>query len=154
MGAFFGLGFIVGPLVGSLLLRFGQVETIFWFGGIFALIELVLIITHFSNTNVPDQVKKLTYNSFQIILKYLKKPELRNFLISLCLVGVGGFIINASISLYMLSKFGTTGEVSGYVFAFMGVLSAINLGFLAPKFWTKQFSNKQLIVFSHIVFII
>jgi len=86
MGAFFGLGFIVGPVIGSVLLKFGSVTNIFWFGTIFALIEFVLILTHFSNTNHLQPEKKLTYNSLHIMRKYLKKPTMRNILVSLAML--------------------------------------------------------------------
>jgi DHA1 family tetracycline resistance protein-like MFS transporter len=154
MGALFGMWFIVGPVVGSLLLKFGGIETIFWFGALFALIEVVLITVHFSNTNEADPQKVLSYNSFNVMRKYFRKPDMRNFLISMFLLGVGGFMINATQSLYMNNLFGTSGEEYGYYLALVGIITALNLGFLVPRFWTKMFSNKQLIIMSHIVLII
>jgi hypothetical protein len=49
--------------------------------------------------------------------KYVRKPEIRNFLLSLCFLGIGAFIVNASQSLYMNTLFGTTGEQYGYFLA-------------------------------------
>lgn len=154
MGAFFGLGFIVGPVIGSVLLKFGSVTNIFWFGTIFALIEFVLILTHFSNTNHLQPEKKLTYNSLHIMRKYLKKPTMRNILVSLAMLWIGAFIVNASQSLYMNNMFGTTGEQYGYYLAIVGIISACNLGYLVPNFWMKKFSHNSLIILSHIVLII
>lgn len=154
MGAFFGLGFIVGPLIGALLLKTGSVTNIFRFGAIFALIEIVLIITNFSNTNQLQPEKALTYNSFEIMWKYLKKPDLRNILISLFFLGIGGFIVVASQSLYMHSLFGTNGSQYGVILAASGVLSALNFGVLIPKFWMKTFSHKALVILCHVALII
>lgn len=136
------------------MLKFGGIETIFWFGALFALIEVVLITVHFSNTNEADPQKVLSYNSFNVMRKYFRKPDMRNFLISMFLLGVGGFMINATQSLYMNNLFGTSGEEYGYYLALVGIITALNLGFLVPRFWTKMFSNKQLIIMSHIVLII
>jgi hypothetical protein len=91
-----------------LLLKFGGIPFVFGFGALFALVELVLIIMHFSNTNIPDRLKELSYNTFTIMRKYVSKPDLRNFFISLFFLGIGAFIINASQSLYMNTLFGTT----------------------------------------------
>jgi MFS transporter, DHA1 family, tetracycline resistance protein len=154
MGAIFWLWFIIGPVIGALILRFGNVSTIFAFGALFALLEVILIAVKFNNTNVLDTAKKLTYNSFTVMWKYLKKPELRNFIVSLGLLGIGTFTINASQSLYMNNLFGTTGEHYGYFLAIIWVLSALNLWLIVPKFWLKRFTPRQVIMVSHITLII
>jgi len=119
MGAFFGLGFIIWPAIGALCLRYGDVTTIFWVGAVLALFELVLIISQFSNTNHPSKSDSsvLKFNSFGIIAKYVRKPRLRKLLLSLFALGVGGFIVNSSLSLYMDNNFGTSGEQFGYYLA-------------------------------------
>lgn len=154
MGAIFGLGFIIWPVIGALILRYGDVWTIFAFGAIFALIEVLLISLQFKNTNTLDHHKELNYNSFVVMKKYFKKPELRNFIISLWLLGIGTFTINASQSLYMNNLFGTSGEQYWYFLAIIWVLSALNLWLIVPRFWLKKFSPKQVIMISHITLIL
>ncbi len=154
MGALFGLGFIIGPIFGSLLLGLGGVHSIFIFGTIFGLLELILLFFWFKNTNELVHAKHITYNSFKVMHKYLKHPTIRNILVSLCLLGIGWFTINATQSLYMNWLFGTTGAQYGYYLAIVWVISAVNLGFLVPKFWMKKFSHNWLIIFSHIILII
>lgn len=156
MGAFFGLGFIIGPVIGALCLRYGDVTTIFWTGAILGLFELVLIVSQFSNTNHPAKSAwaVLNFNSFGIIAKYVRKPRLRNLLLSLFALWVGGFIVNSSLSLYMDNKFSTSGEEFGYYLAILWVITALNMAVLLPKFWSKILSNKNLILLAHIVFII
>ena len=113
MGAFFGLGFIIGPVLGAILLKFGGIHGIFWAGTIFALIEIILIAANFKNTNTPDHNKHLDYNSLSIMVKYFKKDHIRQLLISLAFLGIGGFIVNASMGLYMQGLFGTAGSQYG-----------------------------------------
>jgi hypothetical protein len=76
-------------------LKLGGVHGIFWAGFIFALVEVALIMIQFRNTNNPDHERILNYNSFGVILKYFKKDHIRQLLISLSLLGIGGFIVNS-----------------------------------------------------------
>jgi MFS family permease len=154
MWAFFGVWFIIGPLLWSLLLKHWGVEGIFWFGTIFAIIELILIMTKFHNTNTLDHDRHLSYNAFRIIWKYFHKDGIKTLLLSMFFLGVWVFIVNSGQSLLMHTRFGTTGSQYGVYMAIMGVIMAVNLGLLIPKFWTKHFDNKQIIRISHIAFII
>jgi hypothetical protein len=99
--------------LGAVLLKFGGVHGIFWAGTIFALIEIILIAVQFKNTNTADNDKHLDYNSFTIMIKYFKKDHIRQLLVSLALLGIGGFIVNASMGLYMQGLFGTAGSQYG-----------------------------------------
>jgi DHA1 family tetracycline resistance protein-like MFS transporter len=153
MGAFFGLWFIIWPLIWSLLLQFTGVEGIFRFGTIFALLEWGLIFLYFNNTNHPETSKSIGFNAFAIMRKYLRKDEMRSFLLSLFLLGIGGFVVFASLSLFMHTAFWTSGSVYGYILAVSWVISAFNMWYLVPKFRTKRFSHRQLIIWTHIVLI-
>lgn len=154
MGAIFGLGFIIGPIFGSLILRFGNVTSIFAFGAVFALLEIILVYLKFKNTNELHPHKHIVYNPFRVMRKYLKHPTISNLLVSLAFLGIGGFIINSSMSLYMNGLFGTTGEQYWYYLAFAGVLAALNMSVLVPKFWLKHFSLKKIIWIAHMVLMV
>lgn len=158
MWAFFWLGFIVGPVIGALCLKFGDINTIFWIGAILAWLELVMIITQFHNTNIPLESDEthppLQYNSFAVVWKYVRKDALRNLLLSMFALWVGWFMINASQSLYMNDHFGTSGERYGYYLAVMWVIVWLNMAVLLPKFWTKIMTYKSLIIMAHIVLIV
>ena len=154
MWAFFGLWFIIGPLLWSLLLKFFSVDWIFRFGALFGGIELLLIWLYFKNTNPLQHEKHISFNTFHIMRKYLRKETMRNFLISFFFLGVWWFIINISLSLFMNGKFGTSGEVYGYLLSISWLISAFNMAFLIPRFWTKYLSHKQLIIWTHIALIV
>lgn len=154
MGAFFGLGFIIGPVLGAMLLKFGGVHGIFWAGTIFAVIEIVLIAMQFKNTNTADHDKHLDYNSFIIMIKYFKKDHIRQLLISLAFLGIGGFIVNASMGLYMQGLFNTSGSQYGLYLGIAGVIGALNMGYLIPKFWLKKFHTDTVNVINHLSLII
>lgn len=154
MGAIFGMWFIIWPVMGALLLKFGGVESIFRFGAIFALIEATLIAVQFRNTNIPVPEKHLTYNSFAVMLKYFRKDHMKQVLVSFALLGIGWFIINAGMSLYMNGMFGTSGEKYGYYLGVSGLIGAINMGYLIRNFWLKKFSADTVNVINHIALIL
>ena len=154
MGALFGMWFIIWPVLWSVMLKFGGVESIFWFWAVFALIEASLIAFQFRNTNTPDSERKLTYNSFAVMFKYFKKNHIRQLLISLSFLGIGGFIVNSAQSLYMNNLFGTTGERYGYYLAIAGVIWVVNMWYLIPNFWLKKFSADTVNVINHISLIL
>ncbi len=154
MGAFFGLWFIIWPLLWSLLLSFSWVEWIFWFGVLFSTIELWLILLYFKNTNTPILTKEISFNAFGVMWKYLRKESMRSFLLSLFFLWVWWFAISTALSLFMNTKFWTTWVMYWYILAISGLLSAFNLWLLIPKFWTKYFTTRQLIIWSHIALIV
>lgn len=151
MGAFFGLWFIIWPIIGSLLLQRWGVEMIFVGGGIIALIQVLLFWYMFDNTNLPQSHITITYSPFRTIKHFISQPQLTYLLISFIALWIGWFIINATQSLYMFNTFGTPGTRYGYYLAGLGVLSAINMALLVPKFWTRHRSNHHLLVWSFTV---
>ncbi len=154
MGAFFWLGFIIWPVLWSILLKLGGVHGIFWAGFIFALVEVALIMIQFRNTNNPDHERVLNYNSFAVILKYFKKDHIRQLLISLSLLGIGWFIVNSGMSLYMNGLFGTAWSEYGIYLGIAGVIWALNMWYLIPKFWLKKFTIDSLNILNHVSLIL
>lgn len=154
MGAFFGVWFIIWPVIWGLLLKFFDVTGIFWFGAIFALIELFLIIVHFHNTNTLQHDKTIIYKTITVFMTYLKREEMRNLLLSFFSLGIWWFITSTSLSLFMNTQFGTSWTTYGYFLGTLGVISAINMGFLLPKFWAKYLSSRQLIIWIHSILIV
>lgn len=154
MGALFGLGFIIWPVIWSLILKFGHVESIFKFSVVFALIEFVLIAVQFRNTNIPQSTKILNFNSFSLMWDYFKREGFRVLLISMSLLGIGWFMIHTGLSFYMKDAFNTSGAVFGYYLWISGLLSALTMGYLTPKFWTKRFSHRTLFILAHTVLIL
>jgi MFS transporter, DHA1 family, tetracycline resistance protein len=154
MWAVFWLWFIIWPVIWALLLKFGWINGIFWWGTVFGVIELLLLIFAFRNTNTLEPIKVISFNSLWVIYKYFSKEHLRPFLLSLGLLWVWWFMINATQSLYMNHLFGTSGEHYWYYLAWLGIIMWINMAVLVPKFWTKKFSNQYLIIGAHIALIV
>jgi DHA1 family tetracycline resistance protein-like MFS transporter len=154
MWAIFGIWFIIGPLIGSVILSLGHVTSIFWFGALFALIEVILLITHFQDKSTPSPTKKIRIDTLTVLKSYLTDNRFQTFLYSMFFLGTGSFIINATQSLYMNTRFGVSGVWYGYFLAFAGLISAYNMWVLVPKFWTRMYWYKTLIRICHSVLII
>ena len=88
------------------------------------------------------------------MIKYFKKDHIRQLLISLAFLGIGGFIVNASMGLYMQGLFNTSGSQYGLYLGIAGVIGALNMGYLIPKFWLKKFNPDTLNVINHISLIL
>ncbi len=148
MGALFGIGFILWPFLGSLILWRGGVNAIFIFGGCLAALQLFFVLFTFHNTNNEhlDDTKIIQRNPFKTIRKFIIQPTLKPWLLSFMSLGIAMFVVNSSQSLYMHNLFGTSGERYGYILAVSGLIMAINMGILIPKFWTKKFSTRALLI--------
>ncbi len=147
MWALFGIGFILWPFLGSVLLGQRGVDAIFIFGWCLAAAQLMLVLLAFHNTNKEDldHHKVIQRNPIITIKKFITEPTLKPWLLSLMALGVAVFIVNSSQSLYMHNLFDTSGERYGYILAIAWVIIAINMGVLIPKFWMKIFSTRYLL---------
>lgn len=152
LGALFGLWFIVGPLVGSVLLKYG-VERIFAFCAIFATIETIIIVWKYKETNNHIAHRKITYNPFPIFVKYLRQKKYQWVMGSTFLLNTATFCYQSIMAILLNTQFGVPGYQVGYFLAVVGLVSVINQWFLVPKFWTKYFSNNTLFYIIHIAMI-
>jgi hypothetical protein len=117
-------------------------------------LELIALAVWFVNTNKLDSEKILTYNPLRIIRKYIVRPDLKYWMLSMMAIGVGGFVIFGSQSLYMSNVFGTSGSTYGYYLSFMGVLTAINMAILVPRVWMKKLHTSHILIINFLALII
>lgn len=145
LGAMFGLGFVVWPILGSLLMESGSVHSIFLFGLLFAVVNIVLVLTVFKETNHHRSHRKVTINPFPLLWKYVSHIDYRWIMISLFFVGVASFSYQSIMAIIAEQTFGVPGSHIWYYLAGIGVITIINQVLIVPKFWIKKFTNKQLL---------
>lgn len=145
LGALFGLGFIIWPLLGTLLLQHGGLPLIFGFGFLFAFIDILLIAFKLKETNQHKTDRKITWNPFPTFKKYFTKKKFVWILTSLLLIGIGTFSYQSILSILMEQRFGIPGAQIGYYLAIFWLLSTLNQAIVIPKFWIKRFWNKTLL---------
>jgi MFS transporter, DHA1 family, tetracycline resistance protein len=154
IGAVFGIGLIVGPLLGGVLSQI-SLSLPFWFVGGLALCNVVLAFFNLPETNqFRDKEKRITFNPFKPILKAVGNPNLRPgfsawFLFGLSLAGQ-----QSVLSLYLAGAFGFNSFLISLVMAGTGIILVFNQAFFLKKIWLKHFSEEKLSIYFFFVLFI
>jgi MFS transporter, DHA1 family, tetracycline resistance protein len=135
IGAAFGLGFIIGPVIGGISSKWGtNVPFLIAAGltllnviyGYFILPESLSI----DNRRDFDWKRANPISSLQNLKKY---PIVSGLVISLVLTFIASHAVQSNWSFYTIYKFNWTPEIVGYSLAVVGVLIAFVQGFLIRK---------------------
>ena len=148
IGAAFGLGFIIGPAAGGLLSQGGYALPAFVAAAL-ALINLILIYAWLTKSLPVERRSQAHQNrpaiSLAALLTTLQRPFTGSLLITRFFFGVAFAIFQTVFALYALTKFGLSAAQTGYILAYVGVLSVITQGFLVG--WiTRKIREDILIV--------
>lgn len=152
MGSIFGLGFIVGPLLGGFVSQQFSISAAFVIPAVLSLLNGVLIyfILPESNTNLQKHIKIEILN-FKIA-KEVMKPKNIGFLILLFMfVNFALSLIIGVFSLLGHNKFGWDSGQNGLYFGLIGLSSFTTQMFLI-RLLVKRFSEVQMIKLGLIVF--
>ena len=153
IGAAFGLGFVFGPAIGGILSRWG-INVPFLFAGGLALANAVLLYFTLPETVTPDhpaRVSAASGRSWTQLFAALREPALA-FVMSIYFLSIIAFsIMTAVFSLFMLFRFGYDPWHVGWIFAFVGIVSAIIQGGLIGKL-VKRFGEPALVIAGALLF--
>lgn len=144
LGAAFGLGFIIGPVMGGLLGQFGSrvpfmaaaaLSLLNWLYGFFILPESLPA----ENRRPFDWKRANPIGSLKRLEKY---PVIYGLLASLTLLYIAVHAVQSNWSFYVMEKFGWSEAMIGYSLGAVGLLSAIVQGYLIklilPKLGQKR----------------
>ena len=153
IGAAFGLGFVFGPAIGGVLSRWG-INVPFLFAGTLAFANAILLYFTLPETVTPDHPARVSAASGrgwgQLIVS-LKNPRL-GFVMTIYFLSIVAFsIMTAVFSLFMMFRLGYDAFHNGWVFAYVGVISAIIQGGLIGKL-VKRFGEPALAVTGGLLF--
>src|SRR5580765_7037467 len=147
IGAAFGLGFVFGPAIGGILSRWG-INVPFLFAGGLALANTILLYFTLPETVTPDHPARVSAASgrgWRHLLVALREPRLA-YVLAIYFLGIVAFsIMTATFSLFMMFRLGYDAFHNGWVFAFVGVISAIVQGGLIGKL-VKRFGEPLLVI--------
>ena len=136
IGAAFGLGFIIGPAAGGVLSQWGYDVPAFAAAGL-SLINLALIYFWLTESlpaekrgRKEDRRPAVTLGA---LMTALQRPFTGSLLITRFFFGIAFAILETIFSLYALTRFGLSATNTGYILAYVGVLSVITQGFLVGK---------------------
>jgi DHA1 family tetracycline resistance protein-like MFS transporter len=149
IGAMFGLGFIIGPYLGGVFKSWSGEGSVIWVGLGAAILNAVNLISGFlflkeSNQQI-DPEKKRNLNPISPIIKWIQKPEYKQLMwLFFCYI-VAFSIMQITSGLLWEKKYNLTIKEATYVFAFIGITSAIFQGLLVGRL-SKKFTSRQLII--------
>ena len=147
IGAVFGVGFIIGPLLGGVLSQI-SLTLPFWFVGCLAIFNVILAFFNLPETNKHiDKTKKVSINPLKPILIASKNVKLRPGFIAWFLFGIAIAGQQSILSLYLSSAFNFNSFLISLVLGGTGVVLVINQAFLLKNVWLKHFQENKLTIF-------
>src|SRR3954451_11529804 len=153
IGAAFGLGFVFGPAIGGILSRWG-ISVPFLFAGGLALANVVLLYFALPETvtaDHPARVSAASGRGWPQLIAALRQPALA-FVMAIYFLGIVAFsIMTATFSLFMMFRLGYDAFHNGWIFAFVGIISAAIQGGLIGRL-VKRFGEPLLIIVGALLF--
>jgi multidrug resistance protein len=153
IGAAFGLGFVFGPAIGGVMSRWG-INVPFLFAGGLAFANAVLLYFTLPETITPDhpaRVSAAAGRGWKRLFASLKKPRLA-FVLTIYFLSIVAFsIMTASFSLFLMFRFGYDAFHNGWIFAFVGIISAFIQGALIGKL-VSRFGEPLLVIAGTLLF--
>jgi len=143
LGAVFGIGFTVGPMVGGVLSTVSHAFP-FWFAGMLALVNALLALftlpeTHFQRSTLP-----LSFNPLRPLARAALDRKLRPLYISWVLFALAFVTSQTVYAMYAERALGFDSFTTGMLFTLSGIFMALNQGLLLKRFWLKRFNEEQL----------
>ena len=146
IGATFGVGFVVGPLLGGFLGHFGPVVP-FWFAAGLSAVNMLGAIFLFPETNkhlVENKSRPYALNPFAPLTSAVKDKILRAPYAAWFLFQAAMAIMQSVFALYLNAAFGYGPLTVGLFLGGMGVVLALNQGIALRKFWLHRFAEPSL----------
>lgn len=146
VGAIFGVGFLVGPLIGGVLSKVSPAFP-FWFVACLALLNFILAYFFLPETNKNlHQDKKIHWNPTKPLAAAFKDIKLRKLYVLFFMFNVITAGSNTIFALYLMGVFKLGAYESGLFFTGIGLIAAFNQAFALKQFWLKKFTEKKLII--------
>lgn len=144
IGAMFGIGFLLGPIIGGALAKVSH-ATPFWFAGGLATVNAIMAYFFLPETHkTRDTKKELHFNPLLPLKRAIRDTELRPLYVVWIMFGLANITSQTVFSLFVSKEFGFDAFVTGLTFTGMGIIVAINQGLLLKRFWLKRFSEPTL----------
>ena len=153
IGAVFGIGFIIGPLVGGTLSSINM-KLPFIVVGIMATINTILAYFFLPETNHNRNTNKISLNPFSPIIKAFKNKKVLPLYLAWLFFGIAVSLNQSIFALYIARVFSWTVIASGLLMALTGVIISINQAFLLKKVWLKYFKESFLMIWMLVPFAI
>jgi len=151
VGAAFGLGFVVGPVISFISLTLGgnNYHVPAFVAAGFSLVSILMTIFLLKETHTPDKTLQLTSKK-EVGLKNffaaLQKPLVGFLLVAMFFQQIAFGSFQQILSLFTLSRLGLNGSGNSIIYVFVGILVVSVQGYFIGK-WSRKFGEKWLIRF-------
>ena len=144
IGAMFGIGFTLGPIIGGALAKISH-ATPFWFTGGLATINTIMAFFFLPETHYHrDAGRRLNLNPLRPLQRAIGDKELRPLYVTWVMFGLANVTSQSVFSLFVSREFRFDAFVTGLTFTGMGVIVAINQAVLLKRLWLKYFKEAAL----------
>ncbi len=143
LGAVFGIGFTVGPMVGGVLSTVSHAFP-FWFAGMLALLNAFLALFTLPETHFQRSILPLSFNPLRPLVRAALDRKLRPLYISWVLFALAFVTSQTVYAMYAERALGFDSFTTGMLFTLSGIFMALNQGLLLKRFWLKHFNEEQL----------
>jgi DHA1 family tetracycline resistance protein-like MFS transporter len=153
IGAAFGIGFILGPLLSGWIAGFtGDAAAPFWFAGALGIVNLIFISLFLPETN---QNRKAEHNfhlfkGIQNIAAAFKDKDARPVYLSNFLYMCGFSFFTSFIGILLVSRFGQNEAGVGTYFAIVGACVVITQVFIL-RFLTRHYHERQILQYTMLI---
>jgi MFS transporter, DHA1 family, tetracycline resistance protein len=153
IGAAFGLGFVFGPAIGGILSRWGT-NVPFLFAGSLAFLNVILLYFTLPETvtrDHPARVSAASGRGWKQVIDAFRQTQLA-FVLGIYFLSIVAFSIMTTVfALFMMFRLGYDPWHSGWIFAFVGIVSAVVQGGLIGRL-VKQFGEPALVIVGGLMF--
>ncbi len=149
IGAAFGLGFIIGPAAGGLLSKAGYSVPAFVAAGV-ATLNLLQIFFLLPESLTEERRREMAGRprppfTLRALIVALRRPVVGPLLHVRFFFGLAFSTFQSIFALYVQYRLGLTPDTTGYILAYVGVLSIITQGGLIGPL-TRRFRENQLLI--------
>lgn len=146
IGAAFGLGFILGPVIGGFLGQYGS-RVPFIAAGILCLVNFL-----YGYFVLPESLPKEQRRNFSIkranpvgsLLQLRKYPKILGLIVALILVYIGGHAVQTNWTYFTMYRFNWTEKTVGLSLGFVGLMAALVQGVLIRYIHPKIGNEKSI----------
>ncbi len=146
IGATFGVGLMVGPLIGGLLSTVSH-SFPFWCAGILAAVNVVLTYIFLPETHRRrDPKAPLSFNPLVPLARAAADRKLRPLYLTWIIFAFAISSSQSVFALYCQHAYGFDSFTTGLVFAATGILAALNQTVLLRRVWLRFFTEERLML--------
>jgi len=146
IGATFGIGFMVGPLLGGLLSTVSH-SFPFWCAGILASVNVIATYIFLPETHQRrDPKASLSFNPIAPLARAAADRKLRPLYLTWIMFALAISSSQSVFALYGQREYNFDSFTTGVIFASTGILAAVNQTVLLRRVWLKFFNEDQLML--------